>query len=491
MRRTVGGTTALLWLAGSLLLGGCDRRQPTATGPLAASGTIEAEQLYVAPEVGGRIVVLSADKGDLVEAGLVLARLDATLLEAQQTQAESAVMQAHGALEAAQAQLDKARAGARPEEIAGAQSALAATKAGLDSVEAQRDAARAGQRSAQANLAGAQGQLRAAQAGSVAAQAAVDAAQAGLTRALSGATVQELDRAERAVEAAKNALWGTQAQRDGICGHVDQGVKQSDCDQAQAAVQSAEEQVRIAESQLEELRAGARTEEIAALRAEVDGAKARWEAAQAEIDVAQAGVAAAEGASDLAKAQVSETDAGMASAEAQRDQAQTALDLLLAGTRSEDLALLEAQVKQADAALVGSEAALRGVEAQIERLTLSAPIRSVVLERTGHVGELAVAGAPLFALADLTLLTLTVYIPEPDLGGVALQQEVEVTVDAYGRAFSGRVKHIASRAEFTPKNVEMREERVNMVFAVEVALDNAEGLLLPGMPADAVFAPRP
>jgi len=192
----------------------------------------------------------------------------------------------------------------------------------------------------------------------------------------------------------------------------------------------------------------------------------------------------------LAAANLSAAQAALQAAQAQRDQAQAALDLLLAGTRSEDIRLLAAQVRQAQAAAAGAEAALRGLEAQIDRLTLRSPVEGIVLVRTGHVGELVASGAPLFTLADLTQVTLTVYIPEADLGRVALGQEARVTVDAYPDLFTGHVTHIASQAEFTPKNVETREERVNMVFALEITLPNADRRLLPGMPADAVFAPR-
>ena len=91
------------------------------------------------------------------------------------------------------------------------------------------------------------------------------------------------------------------------------------------------------------------------------------------------------------------------------------------------------------------------------------------------------------ALANLDQVTLTVYVPEADLGQVALGQSVQVTVDAYPDAFAGTVSHIASQAEFTPRNVQTQEERVHMVFAVKVSLENPDLRLKPGMPADAVF----
>ena len=127
------------------------------------------------------------------------------------------------------------------------------------------------------------------------------------------------------------------------------------------------------------------------------------------------------------------------------------------------------------------------LDVQLERLELGAPVGGIVMDRTLHVGELAVPGAPLLTIADLDEVTLTVYVPEADLGQVSLGQPVEVTVDAYSDTFAGKVSYIASQAEFTPKNVQTQEERVHMVFAVKIRLENAEHRLKPGMPADAAF----
>jgi multidrug resistance efflux pump len=119
---------------------------------------------------------------------------------------------------------------------------------------------------------------------------------------------------------------------------------------------------------------------------------------------------------------------------------------------------------------------------------LNAPISGLVLERPVHVGELARPGAPLLTLADLDEVTLTVYVPEDQIGKVQLRQPVSVTVDAYpDLGFPGNVVFIASEAEFTPKNVQTQEERVSMVFAVKVNVPNPEHRLKPGMPADAVI----
>ena len=98
-------------------------------------------------------------------------------------------------------------------------------------------------------------------------------------------------------------------------------------------------------------------------------------------------------------------------------------------------------------------------------------------------------GAPLLTIADLGAVSLTIYVPEDQLGKVQLGQPVSVTVDAYpDRVFKGKVTFVSGQAEFTPKNVQTKEERVSMVFAVKVALPNPDHALKPGMPADAVLS---
>jgi multidrug resistance efflux pump len=92
------------------------------------------------------------------------------------------------------------------------------------------------------------------------------------------------------------------------------------------------------------------------------------------------------------------------------------------------------------------------------------------------------------SIANLDEVTLVVYIPENRIGQVQLGQEVEVQVDSFpDRVFVGHVASIAGEAEFTPRNVQTQEERVNLVFAVKVRIPNPNHALKPGMPADATM----
>ena len=127
-------------------------------------------------------------------------------------------------------------------------------------------------------------------------------------------------------------------------------------------------------------------------------------------------------------------------------------------------------------------------QAQMARLELAAPITGIVQKQVAHRGEYLGPGAPILTVADPTDLKLTLYVLEADLGRVNVGQVVSVRSDAFpDRAFAGRVKTIASRAEFTPRNVQTQKDRQNLVFAVTVRVPNPDGALKAGLPVDATF----
>ena len=182
-----------------------------------------------------------------------------------------------------------------------------------------------------------------------------------------------------------------------------------------------------------------------------------------------------------AQAQLELATGQLAQAEAQRNR-------LEAGATAEEIAVLESLVGQAEAALASAEAALKRLNIQLARTTLDAPVDGIVLQRPIQTGELAAPGAPLFTLADLSNLTITVYVPEDRYGEIRLGQEAVLRVDSFpGEIFTATVQQIASQAEFTPRNVQTAEGRATTVFAIELAISGGEGKLKPGMPADVDF----
>ncbi len=135
-----------------------------------------------------------------------------------------------------------------------------------------------------------------------------------------------------------------------------------------------------------------------------------------------------------------------------------------------------------------ARAAHEQVSASITNAVLHSPIGGVVLDTNLEVGEMAFPGTPIVTVADITRPWMYVYVNEVKLGLVKLGQKAEVYVDSFpGRAFPARVVAISNKAEFTPKTIQTKEERVKLVFAVKIAIDNPDQALKPGMPADAVI----
>ena len=116
---------------------------------------------------------------------------------------------------------------------------------------------------------------------------------------------------------------------------------------------------------------------------------------------------------------------------------------------------------------------------------LISPLNGVILIRVGEPGEGMSPGVPAVVIGDPQDVWMKLYISEGDIGRVFLGQKAAVTIDSFpGRSFKGRVTFISPKAEFTPKNVQTKEERVNQTFAVKVTLTEPSGILKAGMPAD-------
>lgn len=147
---------------------------------------------------------------------------------------------------------------------------------------------------------------------------------------------------------------------------------------------------------------------------------------------------------------------------------------------------LEAQQRETAARLEAARQRLQLLRLQTARTSIHAPVSGTILTRAIEVGELAGQGRVVAVLVDLTRLELRVYIPERDIGKIGLGDQARVRVDAFpDRYFEAGIRRIDQQAQFTPRDIHLPEERVRMVFGVTLSLDNPEGTLKPGMPADA------
>jgi HlyD family secretion protein len=330
------------------------------------------------------------------------------------------------------------------------------------------------------------------------AEAAVAAAQANLANVQAGAHPAEILAAEAALQQAQAERDSAHTSWDSVQAILDDPQEieaqitqaQAQVDLAAVQIEQAQSQVATAEVERDQYRAQGTMEEkwlyrvydyqVQSAQAAVEAAKANEKGAGDTLKALKAlrkNPLALVSQVHLAESQYDIAAAGVSVAEAQVTE-------LKAGPTPEAVAVAEAQVAQA-------EAAVAALQRQIDMMTLTAPRSGVVTSRSAHAGEAALAGATLLTLANLDEVKLTIYVPENELGRVYLGQVVEVQVDAYpDRVFSGTVSYVSQEAEFTPKNVQTEQERVNMVFAVKVRLPNPEHQLKPGMPADALLGPH-
>ena len=299
----------------------------------------------------------------------------------------------------------------------------------------------------------------------------------------------EMRRAEAAVASAEAQL------RDLVAGARPQEIRE------------AEEQAARAEARLADLLAGSRQQEIEQARANLRNTQATREwtgsdfrritdlfakelVAAQEVDrarqaheVAAANEASARERLDLVSAGPREHEVAAARADVRA--VRERVMLLRAGARPDAVAAARGQASQAEAAL--TVARTRFAEA-----TIASPIDGVVLRKNLEAGETATPGVPILTLLDTHDLWLRAFVPETDIGRVRVGQRATINIDADpGRAFPGTVSEISSEAEFTPKNVQTKKERVNLVFRIKIAVPGAEGVLKPGMPADAVVHVAP
>ena len=398
-------TIAVLYLVGAA----------NANGSLSSSGTIEAVEVRIGPEIGGLVAEVLVDEGDQVEEGQALLRLDDALLLNQRDQAVAGLAQAEFAVEAAELELESAQQG-YDELFDGLD---LATAMALEELATARDLARDTENRVD-NLS-------------------------------SPGKQTDIDTARANVVLKRDAL--DKARED----YEDYANKPED------NLIRASMQLRLSAAQ------GAYDDAVRDLNNLLGGTNdIDLSVAQAELEVANARLAQAE--EDYAALESGPDPDQLALAE---DRLQTA----------------QAHLDAAHANQAAAEAALESADLQIAKAQLIAPVAGTVLYRNIQPGEIASPSATLIVLGQLDRLTITVYLPEDRYGQVDLGDTAEVEVDSFpGETFAATVVRIADEAEFTPRNVQTGEGRRTTVFAIELRLDDPEGKLKPGMPADVFFS---
>lgn len=290
--------------------------------------------------------------------------------------------------------------------------------------------------------------------------------------------------------------------------------------QAKAQASATEDQLRAADAQLKQLdisidqarlsaqlTAGTTGHDVHRAREAVERAKAEVQAAEAQFRqdersyerfkklVAERFVS--ENYFDEVRARYAASEARLratkqAAAESQADLERARAGLDEVGIKRREIDRLQSDHERLRATRAALENEVRNARARVDEVSAVLADATIVVPSTGTVmaklieqGELVAPGRPLATLVDLEDIYVRVFVPQRDIGKIRLGNPVRIVADAFpGRDFTGRVSEIAQQAEFTPKEVHMKDERMKLVFGVKVAIDNPEGYLKPGMPVD-------
>jgi HlyD family secretion protein len=217
---------------------------------------------------------------------------------------------------------------------------------------------------------------------------------------------------------------------------------------------SAREDFRLARMQVEKARTG------------IESSRRNLNIARANVDIGSAGIKEGFSAIDAGKATVN-----------------------LAGVGIYDVELKQKEVNNAAMTLEKMRQALDSAKADLEDSKVYAPINGVVVSKVVEPGEVVAGGTPLVTLVDMDALYLRVFLSTAKSGKLKIGNPVKVKPDALpGDEFEGYVYQVSSKSEFTPKNVETRDQRAKLVFSIKIRIqDNKDRKLKPGMPAEALI----
>ncbi|WP_371381397.1 HlyD family secretion protein [Sporomusa aerivorans] len=248
---------------------------------------------------------------------------------------------------------------------------------------------------------------------------------------------------------------------------------------ADLAAQVVRDEAALAKAvaQLQDLESGLRRQERQELGATVDSANSVYVKAKQDFERYQSLYATGAISTQQLDAARSNMEVAYSSLTAAKER----LSMGEEGSRPETIAAQRLEVERSKAVLAASKVLL-------EDTVVISPLGGLILSKNFEDGEYVNPGAAILTVGDMSDCWVKVYVPSTHLGLIAVGQEAAVKVDSFpDRVFKGTIKEISQNAEFTPRQSITQSERANLVFAVKVKVDNSEGSLKPGMPADVVL----
>ena len=413
------------------------------SGQLAASGTIEAVVVNISPEMAGKVTEVLVEEGQPVKAGDLLLQLDDSLLQSEKRTAQAALDSANASVQTAQVALESAQL--QYEVILN--NALSQESTSRLAVWDESKPAEFDQPmwyfSKDERITAAQAQVDST-------KIALDDAVKKLNEVNSRAGSSDFLKVEAVLAQTRIAFQNAKDVLDDTSGASD---NQDLRDAAQIIVDEAQIDLDDAQKDYDDALTTEGAEDVIQARAEAIIAQEIYESAVDRLRALQTG--------------------------AESLQVQTA---------EKAVAQAQALLIQAQASVTSAQARLDTIDVQLGKTAAHAPSDGVILVRNIEAGEFVQPGATTFAIANLDALTITVYVPEDQYGNIALGQEATVTVDSFpGETFDAEVVHIADQAEFTPRNVQTVEGRSSTVYAIKLKVNDSDGKLKIGMPADVTF----
>jgi len=265
-------------------------------------------------------------------------------------------------------------------------------------------------------------------------------------------------------------------------------IAKLDDSQAKISLDIAKSQQTQAQAKLNDLLGGARAEEIRRLEHLVSQAKANLSALEPSLKFEEENLAAnqklyesgalSKQAVDAQQSKLDTLKAQYQSAQASVDATQASLDQVQAGYTQPTI---QAQKAAVDIAVQSVKTAELG----LSKLTIKSPANGQVLYQNVELGQVVNPGTTLATILDPNDLWIKIYIPGAKLSQVKMGGAVSIVADAYpDKIFKGQIQYISTQAEFTPKNVQTKEERTTTVYAVKISITEGKDQLKAGMPAD-------
>ncbi len=354
-------------------------------GIIEISGSIETTETELSFQIPGRILKLTAEEGDRVKKGELIATLDAKEID---------------------------------QSIAVAKSSAATIESQLPQLNTKIESSE------------------------VSRQKQLDVAQAQINEASlrwesikKGSRSEEIARAASALSQAKTNLSHNKKEYErGVALYKEGAMPGQQKDQLFTAYRASQDSVRQAEETLKLLQKGPRTEDIQAAGSKIAQAKANYE---------------------LIRSQSLQTK-----------------------QLEDQKIILNSQLKQA-------QESVKQLEIQKRNSYLYSPVNGTVITKNRETGETVNPGTSVVTVADLSNIYMKAFVNEAYLGKIRIGQEIDVTTDSFpGKIYKGKIYYIANEAEFTPKNLTTKEDRVKLVYRIKVKLDNPDYELKPGMIAD-------